>query len=58
MTDAGLVHLKGLKNLRYVYLNDTKVTAAAQELHRALPEASIVYGPPGACRVIEPAGKQ
>jgi hypothetical protein len=42
ITDAGLIHLYKLKNLRYVILANTGVTAEGMErLRRALPEAGI-----------------
>ena len=42
VTDAGLVHLKGLTNLEKLYLNGTQVTAAgATELKKALPKINI-----------------
>ena len=42
VTDAGLVHLKGLTNLEKLYLNSTHVTdAGATELKKALPKYNI-----------------
>jgi hypothetical protein len=45
ITDAGLKHLKGLKNLRWVFLKDTRVTAKGiADLKRALPCVEISSG--------------
>jgi hypothetical protein len=45
-TDAGLTHLKGMKHLREVVLDPTRMTkAGAEDLRRALPGARIVFGP-------------
>jgi hypothetical protein len=42
VTDAGLEHLRGLKNLYHVDLTNTRVTTkGAAELQRALPDAYI-----------------
>jgi len=46
VTDAGIGHLKGLRRLTSIWLTDTQVTSkGAEELHRALPNAAISYGP-------------
>ena len=43
VTDTGLMHLKGLTNLRIVDLRGTNVTnAGAKELKRALPRLTIM----------------
>jgi internalin A len=43
VTDLGLAHLKGLKNLSVLLLNDTQVTEAGlKELERSLPGTNIV----------------
>ena len=45
ITDAGLVHLKGLTQLEWLDLERTQVTdAGVKELQKALPNTSI-YGP-------------
>ena len=42
LTDAGLVHLKGLKNLQRLDLSATQVTTAGvEDLQSALPECKI-----------------
>ena len=42
VTDAGLAHLKGLTNLRQVYLDDTRVTGTGERtLRRALPSLVV-----------------
>jgi hypothetical protein len=42
ITDAGLEHLKGLKNLKAVNLRATKVTdAGVADLQKALPNCKI-----------------
>ena len=42
VTDAGLEHLKGMTNLRYLHLGDTQVTdAGVNELKKALPNCRI-----------------
>ena len=42
VTDPGLMHLKGLTNLRILYLERTKVTDAGEEkLQAALPKCRI-----------------
>ena len=47
ITDAGLVHLRGLTNLQKLYLGNTKVTEAGVEnLRKALPKCEINYGCP------------
>jgi hypothetical protein len=44
VTDAGLVHLGGLKSLRELDVRDTSVTdEAVKELQKALPECRILY---------------
>ena len=43
VTDAGLVHLKELTNLRELYLDETQVTdAGVAELKQALPNCKII----------------
>ena len=43
LTDASLEHLKALKSLKRLELQNTKVTAAGvAELHKALPQCQIV----------------
>jgi hypothetical protein len=43
LSDAGLVHLKGLTNLSYLQLDGTQVTdAGVKELTRALPSLRIM----------------
>ncbi len=43
VTDAGLVHLKGLTNLRDLSVRETGVTdAGVRELRLALPKTKIV----------------
>ena len=42
VTDAGLVHLKGLTNLKNLGLSNTKITRAGiAELQKALPNCEI-----------------
>ena len=42
VTDAGLVHLKGLTKLQRLYLTDTKVTdAGVKKLQTELPKCRI-----------------
>jgi hypothetical protein len=42
VSDAGLIHLKGLARLRELWLPDTTVSdAAVNELNEALPRTSI-----------------
>ena len=42
--DAGLVHLKGLANLRELNLDGTKVTdAGVKGLQKALPKLKIIH---------------
>jgi len=42
VTDAGLVHLKGLTNLETLVLDETQVTSAGvAELQKALPKCKI-----------------
>ena len=42
ITDAGLVHLKGLTNLRLLSLKKTQITSAGiAELQKALPNCKI-----------------
>ncbi len=44
VTDAGLVHLNDLKNLKELHLTKLKLTAKALEaLATALPECKIVH---------------
>ena len=43
VTDAGLEHLKGLTQLQWLYLNQTKVMdAGVAELRKALPNVYII----------------
>ena len=43
ITDAGLMHLKGLRNLKHLTLVHTSVTAAGvQELKKALPDVKVI----------------
>jgi hypothetical protein len=59
ITDAGLVHLKGLKKLRYVILTGDAVTSeGVDELQRALPKLSITYPPGHFPRPSRPAGRR
>ena len=52
----GLEHLKGLRNLSYVNCRGTKVTAkGAEELHRILPNAAILYGQGKKGALLKPA---
>ena len=45
MTDAGLEHLKGLKNLKKLYVWQTPVTdAGVAKLKEALPTVTVVMG--------------
>jgi hypothetical protein len=45
-TDAGLKHLKELKDLRWLLLDGRNITdAGLKELKQALPEAKITIGP-------------
>ncbi len=47
ITDQGLEHLHGLKNLRYVDIENTAVSPSAVErLRRALPKGAILEAPP------------
>ena len=42
MTDDGLEHLKGLTNLKLLFLEETKVTdAGVAELQKSLPDCKI-----------------
>ncbi len=41
ITDAGLAHLKGLTNLREVYLDDTRVTGSGERKRRSLPSLVV-----------------
>ena len=44
ITDAGLMHLKGMTELRILFLYDTQVTdAGIAELKQALPNCVIRY---------------
>jgi hypothetical protein len=44
VTDAGLVHLKGLTKLRALKLNGTNVTAGGvKQLQQALPNCKIYH---------------
>ena len=44
VSDAGLVHLKGLLKLRHLYLFNTNVTdAGIQKLQQALPNCGITH---------------
>ena len=44
ITDAGLEHLKGLKKLKYVSLQNTKVSQeGVDKLKKALPKCKIDY---------------
>ncbi len=55
ITDAGIEHLKGLCYLSYVNCKGTNVTAkGAEELHRLLPNAAIIYGPAKKPVVLKP----
>jgi hypothetical protein len=61
ITDAGLKHLKGLKNLRTVILSHTGVTREGmKDLQRALPDVSIgaIRYPPPAKIVAPPTKRQ
>ena len=43
VSDCGLVHLKGLTNLRRFNLDGTKVTAAGvQDLQKGLPKTKLI----------------
>jgi hypothetical protein len=43
ITDRGLVHLVGLRNLRHLYLSGTGVSKAGlEELKRSLPKTQII----------------
>ena len=45
ITDAGLVHLKGLTKLQTLYLMDTKVTdQSVADLQKAVPNCGINEG--------------
>ena len=45
VTDAGLAHLEGLKNLKSLYLWQTQVTPdGAEKLRQALPDCNIDLG--------------
>ena len=58
ITDAGLMHLMGLKHLDYIALNNTGVTSkGAEELSRALPAADIFYGPSKRVRMFGPSNR-
>jgi formylglycine-generating enzyme required for sulfatase activity len=47
ITDAGLVHLIGLKNLQRVVLTGAKVTAEGVErLRAAMPQCQVLWDPP------------
>ena len=55
ITDAGAKHLEGLTRLFSLTLIDTAVTEdGAKRLHKALPNAGIVYGPAAAKKFIKP----
>jgi hypothetical protein len=55
VSDAGLVHLKGLANLKELGLYRTKVTdAGVRELQLALPGLFIVSERPGIAPVTPP----
>ena len=42
VTDAGLIHLKGLTKLKWLHLDDTQVTGAGvADLEKALPNCKI-----------------
>ena len=42
VTNAGLVHLKGLSNLQTLFLNDTQITdEGVKQLQQALPNCEI-----------------
>ena len=46
ISDAGLVHLKGLTKLTYLYLTNTQVTdAGIAGLKKALPNCAINHEP-------------
>ncbi len=46
MTDAGLIHLRGLTRLDYLDLADTQTTEAGRaSLRRALPDCWILPEP-------------
>jgi len=45
ITDAGMVHLKGLTGLQTLYLNRTKVTdAGISDLQKSLPNCRVQNG--------------
>jgi hypothetical protein len=44
VTDAGLVHLEGLDNLDFLYLDNTQVTdEGVTKLQKALPNCKITH---------------
>jgi len=44
ITDAGLVHLKGLTNLKWLFLYNTKVTdVGVAELYKTFPKLTIFH---------------
>ena len=44
ITDAGLVHLKGLTDLKYLGLQDTDLSAeSVEDFQESLPDCKIVF---------------
>jgi len=55
LTDAGLIHVSSLKNLRTLDVRVTEVTAAGvAALHEGLPECKIIWGDYGNPTTVEP----